>query len=375
MVTIAAAAGLAAMLLAAPAAPAAAAAAAEPGASAYREVLATRAPAVVTVRYVLKIELGGTMGGAMGGDGQETEGEISGVVVDPGGLVLCSNTLLGGFANLLGRLMGAGSDFEISATPEDIEVLVGDSTEGLSARLVARDSDLDLAWVQIDEPPAGLAAIDLGAGVPAKIGEPFVAVRRMDKVFARAPALIEGRIGGETTKPRRLWVPAASPFGGHGLPVFNTEGALLGVTVMQFPDAEDTGGAGPMASLVQSARLEEVLSAVILPAREVERATALAREMAAERAAAGEDAAGGEPDGEEGGAESDGGEAEAEPEPGSEPEPGDGDGGEAEAEPEPDSEPEPGDGGASAESASAVSVPAPAAGPAGSAAGPAGSAR
>jgi hypothetical protein len=248
--------------------------------------------------------------------------------------------------------MGAGSDFEISATPEDIEVLVGDSTEGLSARLVARDSDLDLAWVQIDEPPAGLAAIDLGAGVPAKIGEPFVAVRRMDKVFARAPALIEGRIGGETTKPRRLWVPAASPFGGHGLPVFNTEGALLGVTVMQFPDAEDTGGAGPMASLVQSARLEEVLSAVILPAREVERATALAREMAAERAAAGEEEAeASEPEGGEdaaGGEESEDGEPEPEPEDG-EPEP------DPDPEAEPETEPEqPGDAAASAATASAA---------------------
>lgn len=302
------------------------AAAAEPGADAFRDVLARRAPAVVTVRYVLRIELGGAMGGAMGGEGQESEGEVSGVVVDPGGLVLCSNTLLGGFAELLGRLMGAGSDFEINATPDDIEVLIGDSTEGLPARLVARDSDLDLAWVQIDDPPEGLAAIDLGAGVPAKIGEPFVAVRRMDKVFARAPALIEGRIGGETTKPRRLWVPAASPFGGHGLPVFNADGALLGITVMQFPSAGDTGGAGPMASLMQSARLEEVLSAVILPAGEVERATALAREMAAERAAEEQDTQGAAEDDGEGGDAEEGappaeGEPDAEPEPEPEPEP------------------------------------------------------
>ena len=339
LVTAATAAALAAVTIAAPAAPAAAAG---PGADAYQAVLARRAPAVVTVRYVLKIELGGTMGGAMGGEGQESEGEISGVVVDPRGLVLCSNTLLGGFAGLLGRLMG-GSDFEISATPEDIEVLVGDSTEGLSAKLVARDSDLDLAWVQIDDPPEGLAAVDLGAGVPAKVGEPFVAIRRMDKIFARAPALIEGRIGGETTKPRRLWVPAASPFGGHGLPVFNADGALLGVTVMQFPDTEDAGGAGPMASLMQSARLEEVLSAVILPAREVERATALAREMAAERAASGEAEEG------EHAEESDlAEESEPEAEPQAEPEDGD-----ADAEPAPDTEPDPGDGDASAHSAQA----------------------
>jgi hypothetical protein len=38
--------------------------------------------------------------------------------------------------------------------------------------------------------------------------------------------------------------------------------------------------------MLESSRLEEVLSAVILPASEVARATALAREMAAERAAA-----------------------------------------------------------------------------------------
>jgi S1-C subfamily serine protease len=284
----------AALLVAGAGAPTAAADATE---EAYRRVLAERAPAVVTVRFVLKFELGGTMGGAMGGEGQEVDGEISGVVVDPGGLVLCSNTLLGGFAGLIGRLMGGGDDFEISATPDDLEVLVGDATAGLPARLVARDTDLDLAWLQIETPPAGLAAIDLGAGVPARIGEPFVAVRRLDKVFARAPALIEGRIGGETAKPRRLWVPAAPAFGGHGLPVFNVQGALLGVTVMQFPDADEGSGGGPMAMMLESSRLEEVLSAVILPASEVARATALAREMAAERAAAEGEGTGATPEG------------------------------------------------------------------------------
>ena len=339
------AAALAAALLAAGAA--APAAAAEADEAAFRRVLAERAPAVVTVRFVLKIELGGTMGGAMGGEGQEAEGEISGVVVDPGGLVLCSNTLLGGFANLLGRLMGGGSDFEVKATPTDLEVLIGDATEGLPARLVARDSDLDLAWLQIETPPAALASIDLATGVPARVGEPFVAVRRLDKVFARAPALIEGRIGGETTKPRRLWVPAASQFGGHGLPVFNGEGALLGITVMQFPDADDAGGGGPMAMMLESSRLEEVLSAVILPASEVARATALARELAAERApAAGE---GGEPEAAPG--EDAEPEVEAAPEgagePEAEPDPGDAD------DPAAEPAPEPGDAGEAADASGA----------------------
>lgn len=272
------------LLLAAAAAAPGRCAADEAGAEAYRSILEQRSPAVVTVRFVLDIQLGGTVGGAMGDRGQEVETEISGVVVDPAGLVLCSNTLMGGFAGLMGRLMGGGAEFEISATPKNIEVLVGDSTEGLPARLVARDTDLDLAWLRLEEAPASaLAAIDLSAGVPAHVGQQFVAVRRFDKIFARAPGLIEGRIGGEVVKPRRLLVPAAQT-SAHGLPVFDLAGDLIGVTVLQFPD-DETLASGGMAAMWQSTRLAEVLSAVILPAAEVARATELAREIEAERSA------------------------------------------------------------------------------------------
>lgn len=266
---------LAAVALAAPAG------AADP--EAYRRVLEERSAAVVTVRFVLDIQLGGTMGGAMGDRGQEVETEISGVVIDPSGLVLCSNTLIGGFAGLMGRMMGGGNEFEISATPKDIEILIGEKPRGVPARLVARDTDLDLAWLRLVEPPAEpLPAVDLSSGATARIGDPFIAVRRLDKMFARAPALIEGRIGGETAKPRRLWV-TASPTAGHGLPVFAANGELLGVTVMQFPDDDALAGGG-MAAMLQSTRLEEVLQAVILPASEVARATELAREIEAQRA-------------------------------------------------------------------------------------------
>jgi S1-C subfamily serine protease len=278
------AAAIAALALAAAAASPGRTAAADADADAYRRILEQRSPAVVTVRFVLDIQLGGTMGGAMGDRGQEVETEISGVVIDPSGLVLCSNTLIGGFAGLMGRLMGGGSELQITATPKDIEILVGDSTQGLPARLVARDTDLDLAWLRLAEPPASpLAAIDLATGAAARVGDPFVAVRRLDKLFARAPALVEGRIGGAPTKPRRLWVPAAQT-AGHGLPVFDTAGELIGVTVMQFPDDDGLTAGGGMAAMLQSTRLEEVLSAVILPASEVARATELAREIEAQRA-------------------------------------------------------------------------------------------
>lgn len=65
--------------------------------------------------------------------------------------------------------------------------------------------------------------------------------------------------------------------------MFNAADELLGVTVMQAPDAADLGAGGPIAHLWQSSRLQDVLSAVILPASEVARATALARETVAAR--------------------------------------------------------------------------------------------
>lgn len=268
--------------------PAPPAAAQEDGGNLYRRVLEQHAEAVVTIRFVLAVEVGGMSG--MMGDGQEIETEITGLVIDPGGLIVCSNTQIGGFAGLLSRLMGSG-DLDISATPDDIEVLIGDATEGVPARLVARDSELDLAWLQIEEPgDTEFAAVDLEASVAAEIGEPFVALRRMDKVYARAPALLEGRIGGAVTKPRRLYIPATAAFDGYGLPVFNARGELLGVTVVQFPEEEETTGGG-MAAMFQSARMQEMLAATILPAAEVSRATGLARDQAA-RSTGGEDGEG-----------------------------------------------------------------------------------
>ena len=43
----------------------------------------------------------------MGGMGdQESDSEVTGVMIDPKGLVLCSNTQLGGFTGIMKQFMG-----------------------------------------------------------------------------------------------------------------------------------------------------------------------------------------------------------------------------------------------------------------------------
>jgi hypothetical protein len=101
----------------------------------YSKLLSEMTPILVTVKFVLKME------GQYGK--RESETEITGLMVDPTGLVLCANSKLG----MPRFLRGMGS-----ATPTDLKVLIGEDTEGLEAKVLARDTELDLAWVKVKEP-------------------------------------------------------------------------------------------------------------------------------------------------------------------------------------------------------------------------------
>ncbi len=254
--------------------------AAQPAAPDLAKILAERAPAVVTVQVVVQIKMSGEMGSSMG-EKQEFQTEASCTVIDPKGLVLCSNTLLGGYMSLIQRLMGG--KVEMTATPTQIKVLVADDPKPLDAKLLVRDSDLDLAWLQISV-PAGrtLAYVDLSRAAAPKVGDPFVAVRRLDKFFDRTPTVYEGKIGGIIRKPRTLYVPTATAESALGLPAISPAGDVLGILVLQFPDEgsslSDSGG--PFGRLETSARMQELVRGFILPAAEVLKATKRATESA-----------------------------------------------------------------------------------------------
>ena len=247
--------------------------AAQPPAADLAKVLADRAPAVVTVQVVVQVKISGEMGSSLG-EKQEFQTEASCVVIDPKGLVLCSNTLLGGYMSLIQRVMGGKA--EMTATPTQIKVLVADEPKPLEAKLLIRDSDLDLAWLQVTA-PAGktFAYVDLSRSATPKIGDPFVAIRRLDKFFDRTPTVYEGKIGGTIRKPRTLYVPTATAESALGLPALSPAGEVLGILVLQFPDSgsdlSDSGG--PFGRLETSARIQELVRGFILPAADVVKAT------------------------------------------------------------------------------------------------------
>ncbi len=246
----------------------------------YRRIT-ERAGVLVTVEFVLKVKMPGA------GADREVEGETICPLIDPDGLVLCSNTELGGYVTLMAQMMGRGAGLDVTAAPRKIKVVPSGGGEGQSARLVARDSERDLAWLQIEDAPENRKRpfLDLSDHAELGVGDRFFRLRRLDDFFGSAPVVTEGVVAAVVEKPRKLLVPAEPASGGFGLPVFDAAGTLVGVTVIQMPAAEDQIGAnlaGGMSFLSSAAKLQDMVGGLILPAADVAKATRLARELAAE---------------------------------------------------------------------------------------------
>lgn len=244
----------------------------------YQQVVDQKTAALVTVKYLLQM-------GVTGEEAQEMETEITGVMMSADGLVLCSNTQLGGPMGMMQRMMGGmmrsmGQDMRL--TPKDIKVHAGGEAEGMSAKLLARDTDLDLAWIKIDDPKdKKFEFVDFSKGVTPALGDGIVWVRRLSKHFDRVPVVDSGRIGGIVKKPREFFVPsgmsASSGTGLFGIPVFSAKGEIIGVTTLHASD-EEVDMDNPMGMMSQMFGMADGMGGMILPAAEIIRATERAKQ-------------------------------------------------------------------------------------------------
>jgi len=231
--------------------------------------------ALVTVQFVLQVKISGSLGSIMG-EKQEFESEAVCVMIDPKGLVLCSNTQIGAYSIVLQRVMGSmGADTEVSSTPTQIRVLVVGEPQFLNASLLVRDTELDLAWLQIESGGSRpFSYIDFSKGASVGIGTSVFALRRLDSFFDRAPSLLEGRIGGVTSKPRPLYIPTGSIETHFGLPVITRTGEVVGILILQLPEEGAPRSQGmSMESMSWASRMQNLSRGVILPAFEVVKAT------------------------------------------------------------------------------------------------------
>jgi len=213
-----------------------------------------RAPAIVSVKFLMKSEQG------------EEEQETVGVMIEGDGLILTSNAALGGM-------------MRPAPLTTDMKVMVGDDTQGVDAKVIARDTELGLAWIKVDAAPASpFASVDFASAAQPKVGDEIFTVSLMGKFFDRAPIVARGHIASVTAKPRALLIPSIGLAGGEfGLPVFDDQGRIVGVTTFVLPDREEME-ANPSG---MRAAMRGIVGSMILPAAEVVAATARAKETAA----------------------------------------------------------------------------------------------
>lgn len=259
--------------------------------SSWPALLERYAPTVVTLSVTLQTEMEGT-----GGSPEESTTEVNGVVVDPSGLILCwnSNFSAGRMAELFGEF---GSAQRMKVQPTEVKVRIGDDDRELPAFLAATDSDLDLAFVQLEEKPAApLAAVDFARPAKVAVGDPVVAVSRMSSAFGHAPFFDVVRITGEVRKPRSGWILGDGNATAVGMPYFAADGAPAGVLVTVLSRSKSAATPNPnklMADLLSLGRGQSEagpLGLFLIPAERVravvEQAKKRAAELLAERSAA-----------------------------------------------------------------------------------------
>lgn len=246
-------------------------------------VLERWAPSIVTVKVVLEAEIN-SMGEV---HREESREELQGSIVDPSGIVMVSNTPLSTdrFEEMWSA-MGEGppEGFEVKLTPQDITVVVGTDGEELPAFLVARDTVLDLAFLQMESlGDRKLAVVAFDAGERPPIGEEVACVVRLNRGFGYAPYVETGRIAGFVSKPREAWLVDGS-VASLGLPVFDHGGRILGafVSLSSGIGNESSGNMGGMMGMLSpGARMNSSVGTFIVPARAVNALVVQVRERAA----------------------------------------------------------------------------------------------
>ncbi len=200
-------------------------------------------------------------------DSREMKQEVTGVVVDPSGLVVTS---LAG-TNIAGALASSVMDGDSSNSPKvssnitSVKILLTDGKE-LPGKVVLRDKDLDLAFIRPATKPADpLPALDLAKTSSPGILDPVVIVRRQGSVANRSLDVTLDRIHSVVEKPRTFYVPTSTGLiPSLGSPVFSMDGSVVGLMLLRMlPKSSssawlETGSAG----------LPGVLP-IILPASEI----------------------------------------------------------------------------------------------------------
>ena len=190
--------------------------------AAARELITKRGDAVVLVLATLKQRT--TVQGRE--NSQDRQRQAQATIIDGSGLAVMALSVMEPNDALVRRLGGPGAQVQIETT--ELRMRLADGRE-IPARVVLRDSDLDLAFLRPVEPlSAPLAAIDNAVAKPSLMDLVIVLSRTGEATGWRLIAAF-GYVQMTVDKPRLYH--AISSGNTPGAPVFDSSGKLIGIVL------------------------------------------------------------------------------------------------------------------------------------------------
>lgn len=162
----------------------------------YKALVAQRAAAIVTVKYVMAV--------TNTGNERRIEDSAQGVMVGADGLLLLPERAVSFDFGAMGGgdASGAGAPGSMVAKSSDFRVRLEGSDDWQPADLVTRDGELGLAWLRLRKAPAGLAFVDLSKNVRGEPGMEFYTLLRAGDDWGGVPLFRPGLVLGETQTPK-----------------------------------------------------------------------------------------------------------------------------------------------------------------------------
>lgn len=221
--------------------------------SAARATTEQSGKAVVTIRLVLKLKVGGQE--------HEQKMEVPGVVLEPSGLTVASASSIDP-SGAIRRIVDAQRQrVSLESEVKETVILLEDGTE-LDAAVVLKDSDLDLAFIKPRDAGLKLAAVTLKprSGTVPLLTRIYVP-GRLTKLANRALGVATGEVRAYIRGPAPYYVTDGETSSFVGSLAYTADGVPLGLFVKRFATSIDpqSGGRGSESVMTVLRPVDKVL--------------------------------------------------------------------------------------------------------------------
>jgi hypothetical protein len=245
-----------------------------------RKIVSEKEKAVITVKVVTSERM--IVKGREMHKSEEIK-EVTATVIEPSGLAVLSFSSIDPENIYKELLKGASVDgedmpkWDMESDIKDIKMVLTDGSE-VTAEMVLRDRDLDLAFVRPKEKLAHPAAsLSLLKNSTPGIFDPVIILTRLGEMSGRIPLISMHRIEAVMEKPRTFYLIDQDSFSGKlGAPAFTPDGKIVGLLLLKVMKSRGTGLS--LGSMFGGMDRFGMLS-VILPAEDIISVAAQAREI------------------------------------------------------------------------------------------------